>query len=196
MRRGEGGGWIFVGKYERYEWAKEVSPATPSTPKLRTATPTTSSRGGGGEVTWQLVRSTYSRSKSIQALSTSGGRKTRKASILSESRTVRASMDDTSPERKLSARITIFRNSPPSVVIVPRNPRATSGVVRTAEAEEIEEGNKEDVLDALIQGLWIVWREGIVDHMHLSSERNTWAPVNGEENRPKKGLLDVLLCRS
>jgi hypothetical protein len=187
MRRGEGGGWIFVGKYERYEWAREVpTPGTPSTPKFRSATPS-GSTSKGNEITWKLVRSTYSRSKSIQALSTSG-RKPRKASVLSDPRTVRASMDDTSPERRLSARIIIAPNSPPSMVVVPRNPRSQLGV-----EEGAEEANKEEVLDALIQGLWIVWREGVVDDMHLSG-RNTWSREDQREQ--KRGFLDALLCRS
>lgn len=97
-------------------------------------------------------------------------------------------MDDTSPERKLSARILIYPNSPPSMIIVPRNPRTT------AAEDGVEEGNKEEVLDALIQGLWIVWREGITEDLHLSG-RNTWTPVNGEETRVKRRGLDLLLCR-
>lgn len=98
-------------------------------------------------------------------------------------------MDDTSPERRLSARIIIAPNSPPSMVVVPRNPHSTQLGVE----EGAEEGNKEEVLDALIQGLWIVWREGVVDDMHLSG-RNTW--TREDKRGQKRGFLGALLCRS
>jgi len=189
MRRGDGGGWIFVGKYERYEWAREVSPPTPSTPKLLSNNATISSKGGVGEVTWNLVRSTYSRSKSIQALSTSKRKSQKSSALMDSSRTRRASMDDTSPERKLSARISISPNTPPSVIIVPRNPRTLA----SGENDAIEEANREEVIDTLIQGLWIVWRGGIIKDLGLSGQ-NTLTRVNGEENRSKRGVLDVLLC--
>ena len=99
-------------------------------------------------------------------------------------------MDDTSAERKLCARITISANAPPSVIIVPRSARTTA----SGENGEIEEANREEVIDALIQGLWIVWRGGIINDMHLSG-RKTLTRVNGEENRRNRGVLDVLLCR-
>jgi hypothetical protein len=178
VRRGEGGGWIFVGKYERYEWAK--------------------SRGHQGEESWKLVQSTYSHSKAAAA---SGGGTTKKDRRKSHSRASRPSMDDTSPERRLNAKITIIANSPPSVVIMPRNPRSAAGgrsgennsKARTDVDEGIEMVNKEEVINALIQGLWIVWREGVVDYIS-SEERNTWAPKGTRIH--KRGIMDLLLCRS
>ena len=159
LRRGDGGGWIFVSKYERYEWAK--------------------SRGVKGGDTWKLVRSTYSHTKSIAAT------KPRK-SALSESKTTRPSIDDTSPERRLSAKITIVPNVPPSVVVSPRNPR-------DAGSDEVEAVNKEEVFNALIQGLWIVWREGIVEDITVG-RRNSWTP--GRAGNRKRSFMDRLLCRS
>ena len=180
LRRGDGGGWIFVGKYERYEWAR--------------------SRTSQGEDVWKLVRSTYSHSKSQKA--TVGGR-TRRNTKLSESKTIRAAMDDTSPERRLLAMMTIVSNAPPSMVITPRNPKTrTVGMVAgTATAETEVEGmetvNREEVINALIQALWIVWREGVVDDINVG-RRPSSAPQGASETTKrtqKRGVLDILLCR-
>ena len=172
LRRGDGGGWIFVGKYERYEWAK--------------------SRSSQGEETWKLVRSTYSHSKTTAA---SAKPKRRRRSI-SESNIIRASMDDTSLERRLTAKITIMPDSPPSVVITPRNPRVRTGMGGTSVTDDADEGietvNKEEVVNALIQGLWIVWREGGVKDIN-TGRRNSWSP--GTSGVRKRGFLDVILCR-
>jgi hypothetical protein len=176
LRRGDGGGWIFVGKYERYEWARSKGPG-----------------GSNDETVWELVRSTYSHSKTTSAEK----QKSRRRSLINENKTIRASMDDTSPEQKLAAKITIIPNSPPSVVIIPRNPRVTTGVGGTSETEEtdelVESVNKEEVINALIQGLWIVWREGVIEDIH-SGKRNTWTPGSGGER--KRGVWDTILCRS
>jgi hypothetical protein len=175
LRRGDGGGWIFVGKYERYEWAKSRNTR---------------------EETWKLVRSTYSHSKTTAA---SAKPRRRPKSMLSESNNIRVSMDDTSLERRLTAKITIIPDSPPSVVIAPRNPRArtgTGGMTVTGDAdgadEEVETVNKEEVVNALIQGLWIVWREGDVEDIN-TGRRNGLAP--GTSGVPKRGFLDIILCR-
>jgi len=181
LRRGDGGGWIFVGKYERYEWAR--------------------SRTQQGEDVWKLVRSTYSHSKSLSA--GSGGR-TRRSTTLSESKTIRASMDDTSPERRLVAKITILANVPPSIIITPRNPnvRAVGVVAGTTtaetEVESMESVNREEVINALIQGLWIVWREGVVEDVN-DGRRQSWAPTGAAgvtKRSRKRGIMDVLLCRN
>jgi len=166
LRRGDGGGWIFVGKYERYEWAR--------------------SRTQQGEETWRLVRSTYSHSKTKAATKS----ERRKSSVLSESNTIRASMDDTSPERRLMAKITMIQDSPPTVVITPRNPRV--GTEMTADdgmKDGIEFVNKEEVVNALIQGLWIVWREMVVTGI------NSGKRASLKLGSRKRGVLDVLLCR-
>jgi hypothetical protein len=178
VRRGDGGGWIFVGKYERYEWAK--------------------SRGNKGEEMWSLVRATYSQTKAA------GSVRRRRKSTLSESRTIRASMDDVSPtERKLLAKIVMMSPSPPSITISPRNPRNSrvgslpGGFPDVQEAEEnveeIELVNKEEVLDALIQGLWIVWREGVVEDNAGQTKRNSWTTAPTVSR--KKSVWDKLLCR-
>jgi hypothetical protein len=173
LRRGDGGGWIFVGKYERYEWAK--------------------SRNTQGEETWKLVRSTYSHSKTTAA---SGKTKRRRKSMLSESNTIRASLDDTSAERRLAAKITMIPDSPPSIVITPRNPRVRTGMDGTSatgdEDEAIETVNKEEVINALIQGLWIVWKEGIVKNIN-PGRRSSWTP--GNSGALKRRFLDSILCR-
>ena len=170
LRRGDGGGWIFVGKYERYEWAK--------------------SRSSQGDEIWKLVRSTYSHSKTTAA---SPKPKRRRKSMVNESNPIRASMDDTSPERRLTAKITMMPNSPPTVVITPRNPRVRTGLRGTGDPDEgIETINKEEVINALIQGLWIVWREGVVDDIN-TGRRNSWTP--GDRGVRKLGFLDIILCR-
>lgn len=157
IRRGDGGGWIFVGKYERYEWSRTRS---------RT------------EQSWSLVRASYSHSKSSAA-----GRRSR---TLSDSRTVRESIDDTwSPERRLNAKIKITPPSPPMIVVTPRIPDG---------AEEMEVVNKEEVLDVLVQGLWIVWREGIVEDTD-PAKRNSWTPIV-KDNKRKKTFWDRILCRN
>lgn len=190
LRRGNGGGWIFVGKYERYEWAKKSSKSSQG-------------QGDEGEV-WELVRSTYSHSKSLaEQKQQKPTRRTK--SVLSENRTVRESMDDfSSPaERRLAVTITVMKNSPPSVVIIPRNPRAaielggttsggTTGDTLETTDEMVESVNKEEVINALIQGLWIVWREGVVEDINLG-RRNTWTP--GSDGERKRGVWDILLCR-
>ena len=170
-----------MGKYERYEWAR--------------------SRTSQGEDVWKLVRSTYSHSKSLNA---SSGRRTRRNTSLSESNTIRASLDDTSPERRLGAKMTILANVPPSIVITPRNPRVRGvGVVAgtttaETEVEGIEMVNREEIINALIQGLWIVWREGVVEDIN-HRRRQSWAPVGAAgmtKRSRKRGVLDILLCRS
>lgn len=180
VRRGDGGGWIFVGKYERYEWAK--------------------ARGTKGEETWSLVRATYSHTKAA------GSVRRRRKSTLSESRTIRSSMDDVSPdERKITAKIVMMSPSPPSITITPRNPRYSRvgslpggfpDVEENVEAvEEIEAVNKEEVVATLIQGLWIVWREGVVEDNTGQTKRNSWTTAPGTTVTRKKSFLDTLLCR-
>lgn len=159
LRRGDGGGWIFVGRYERYEWAKSKA-----------------SKGGD---TWSLVRSTYSATKSLTAT------KQQQKSTLSETRTTRPSLDDTSPERRLRAKITIMPNVPPSVVVSPRNPQGEN------RSDEVEAVNKEEVHNALIQGLWIVWREGIVEDI-AGGRRTTLTAGKSKE----RGIWDRLFCRN
>jgi len=113
-------------------------------------------------------------------------------------------MDDTSPERRLVARITILANAPPSIIITPRNPKIRAvGVVAgittaETEVEGMETVNREEVIDALIQGLWIVWREGVVEDIN-NGRKLSWAPVGAAGVRKrsrKRGVLDVLLCRN
>jgi hypothetical protein len=157
-RRGNGGGWIFVGKYERYEWAR--------------------TRGTNGQ-SWSLVRSTYSHTKTM-----SSGSADRRSNAFSD-RTVRPSMDDTSPERRLVAKITLTPPSPPSFNIIPRNSRG-SGFA------DVEAINKEEIMDALVQGLWIVWREGVVNETD-PGKRNSWTPVI--QKKRKKTLWERVLCR-
>ena len=99
-------------------------------------------------------------------------------------------MDDTSPERRLMAKITMIQDSPPTVVITPRNPRV--GTEMTADdgmKDGIEFVNKEEVVNALIQGLWIVWREMVVTGI------NSGKRASLKLGSRKRGVLDVLLCR-
>lgn len=173
LRRGDGGGWIFVGKYERYEWAK--------------------SRGHQGEESWKLVRSTYSHSKATAASGRGTPTNSKKGRRKSVSRT---SMDDTSPERRLSAKVTVVTDSPPSVVIMPRNPRRATGgrsdastITRDDIDDESELVNKEEVINVLIQGLWIVWREGVVDYISSGNRTHSGTRIR------KRGIMDLLLCR-
>jgi hypothetical protein len=128
----------------------------------------------------------------------------RRSTMLSETKTIRASMDDTSPERRLVAKITILANAPPSIIITPRNPKVHPvGVVAgvtTAETEVdgMETVNREEVINALIQGLWIVWREGVVEDIN-DGRKPSWAPAGAAGVRKrsrKRGVLDVLLCRN
>ena len=115
-------------------------------------------------------------------------------------------MDDVSPdERKITAKIVMMPPSPPSITIAPRNPRYSRvgslpggfpGIEETVEAvEEIEAVNKEEVVDTLIQGLWIVWREGVVEDNTGQTKRNSWTTALGTTVTRKKSFLDRLLCR-
>jgi len=191
-----GGGWIFVGKYERYEWAKSRGNAQSPFP----SSPGGKSLASKGEVvTWTLVQSTYSHTKTLAA-QLEGKRNRRKStkSSLSEARTIRASMDNTaSPERRLNARMTIMPDMPPSMIIRPRNPRMEGTIDEGGGewSEEIEEINKQEIVNALVQGLWIVWREGVVDEIN-EGRRNSWVPAHqGQQKKRKKGIWDVILCR-
>jgi hypothetical protein len=153
LRRGDGGGYIFVGKYERYEWARQGN--------LRT------------EVTWVLVHSTYSHSKTQAAARRRGG---------TMGSSDRSSMDDSNVQRRLGAKIKISGKEPPVIVITPRNLEKT---------QEMETVNREEVLNALIQALWIVWREGgVVDETVTGSGKGTGG------NRRKPGCMDIFLCRN
>jgi hypothetical protein len=154
IRRGDGGGWIFVGDYERYEWARQ--------------------RGIKGEEQFVLVCSTFSRTKSRR----------RKSSA-----TLRPSLDDTAPEQ-VFAKITLLPKSPPMVLVVPRKGRGDGR--EFGALEEVEMVNKEEVLNVLIQGLWIVWREGVVEDFG-QDRRNSWAPA---EAGRKRSWMDIFFCRN
>jgi hypothetical protein len=100
--------------------------------------------------------------------------------------------------------MTILANVPPSIVITPRNPNGRGvGVVAgdtTAEneIEGIETVNREEVINALIQGLWIVWREGVVEDIN-NGRRQSWAPVGAAgvtKRSRRRSFLDILLCRN
>jgi len=95
-------------------------------------------------------------------------------------------MDDTSPERRLVAKIKIGPPSP-SIAISPRNPRRGSAIEKNLEAV-----NREEVMDALVQGLWIVWREGVLEDTD-PAKRNSWTPV--VKKKRKKKFWDRILCR-
>ena len=56
--------------------------------------------------------------------------------------------------------------------------------------------NKQEVMDVLVMGLWIVWREGVVEETadKGTGRRNSWSKGSNGKVR-KRGVLDVLLCR-
>ena len=56
--------------------------------------------------------------------------------------------------------------------------------------------NKQEVMDLLVMGLWIVWREGVVEETGEkgTGRRNSWNKGANGKGR-KRGCLDVLLCR-
>jgi hypothetical protein len=56
--------------------------------------------------------------------------------------------------------------------------------------------NKQEVMDALVMGLWIVWREGVVEEIaeRGTGKRNSWDKKTSGKGR-KRQFLDVLLCR-
>jgi hypothetical protein len=97
----------------------------------------------------------------------------------------RGSLDDLE-EESLGVIISILAPSPPKVVVVPRKTRDEGG------AEEVEGVNREEVINALIQGLWIVWREGVVEE-NGHERRNSWAA--GKEERTKRRWVDRVFCR-
>lgn len=163
-KTGDAGGWIFLGRYERYEWSK--------------------GRTSKGEECWTL------NSHSIPS--------TRRKSTFSEARTVQSGPHGSagsrgtgtggmSPPEGLEARVILMPPSPPMMIV---NPSVVEQSV-----------NKQEVMDALVMGLWIVWREGVVKESDSAGghrgKRNSWSKGNTSGGKVKKrGFLDVLLCRN
>jgi hypothetical protein len=157
VRAGNGGGWVFTGQYDRYEWAK--------------------SRGQQGEDIWKLVRPS---SKSSNQRPDMGRRRS-----TSDAHTNRSS-DDASPERRLCAKMTMRADLPPLLVISPRNPRAKGG-----SETPLEVVNKEEIINALIQGLWIVWREGIIEEISPGKRNNSVTSLGIQ----RRNFWDKFFCR-
>ena len=110
-------------------------------------------------------------------------------------------MDDESGVGRLEAKITMANGSPPMITVRPRLPRkmVLPGSFPSAEDVGNEAVNREEVVNALVQGLWIVWRENVVDEVEVT-KRNSWTPGTAAEakkkSKKKRGAMDWLLCRS
>jgi hypothetical protein len=119
-----------------------------------------------------------------------GNNNNRRRSGLSDARTRSGSSAEESALvtgiNALEARVVLMPPSPPMMVVHPR-------VVE-------QSVNKQEVMDVLVMGLWIVWREGVVEVYDSAGtrpgKRNSWSKgTSGGKVVRKRGFLDILLCR-
>lgn len=160
-----GGGWVFVGRYDRYEWLK--------------------GRTRKGEECWVLT----GMSTSLTNNNNNNYNNNRRRSGLSDARTRSGSSAGESAVvgmDGLEARVVLMPPSPPMMVVHPR-------VVE-------QSVNKQEVMDVLVMGLWIVWREGVVEVSDSAGtrpgKRNSWSKGASGKGVRKRGFLDILLCRN
>jgi len=161
-----GGGWVFVGRYDRYEWSKGHTRK--------------------GEECWVLTST--STNTHLTTHNSNNDNNNNRRSGLSDTRTRSGSSAGESAAGidVLEARVVLMPPSPPMMVVHPR-------VVE-------QSVNKQEVMDVLVMGLWIVWREGVVEVYDSAGtrpgKRNSWSKeTSGGKLVRKRGFLDILLCR-